>query len=170
MTRDILPYGMYRSEDMTKSKTLKTFLLHKRVIGKINSNLKYYFFLNENDSFTVKVVYLENSWMNLIVKRLPCTFIFTNEVGLDEFEVSKEKYFEMKRTGNYKSEATFSHSTFYVGKFVELLDEVICKYYNNKMRKITGEEQAQLDMEKALAKKKWVIFILNFRQQQLSIF
>jgi len=84
---------MYRSEDLIKSKTLKSFILHDRVINKIVSNLKYYIFDNDAGGFFVTVVYLENSWRNLLVR---CGNWFTNEVGLDEFEVPKEKFLEMQ--------------------------------------------------------------------------
>jgi len=134
------PFGMYRSEDLIKAKTLKTFVLHDRVVGKIVSNLKYFIFLEDNGNFFVKVVYLENSWLNLLVRCSPWFFI--NEVGIDEFEISKEKFMEMKRTANYKSEISLGYSTFYVGKLVEILEETLCKYYNNKLTLLTEEENA----------------------------
>jgi len=134
-SRQHFPFGMYRSEDLIKSKTLKSFILHDRVINKIVSNLKYYIFDNDAGGFFVTVVYLENSWRNLLVR---CGNWFTNEVGLDEFDVPKEKFLEMQRTKNYKAEVTFGYSTFYVGRFVEILEEVNCKYVNKKIKALLG--------------------------------
>jgi len=33
---------------------------------------------------------------------------------------------------------TFGYSTFYVGRFVEILEEVNCKYYNKKIKSLLG--------------------------------
>ena len=69
------------------------------------------------------------------------------------FEISKEKFMELKRTANYKAEyilnnyqfilitrVTFRYTTFYVGKLVQILEEVICKYFNNKIKALAPSE------------------------------
>jgi hypothetical protein len=45
------------------------------------SNLKFYVFYEKFKGFQIKIVFLEDSWLNLFVK---CGPWFINEVALDE--------------------------------------------------------------------------------------
>jgi len=76
---------------------------------------------------------------HLLVEYIPKIPCFFNEVSLDEFFISREQFNELKRTANYKSEITFGYSTFFVGKLVIVLNEVLTKYYDEKFVTLQAE-------------------------------
>mmetsp|Transcript_71956 Transcript_71956/g.83609 ORF Transcript_71956/g.83609 Transcript_71956/m.83609 type:complete len:94 (-) Transcript_71956:134-415(-) len=85
----------------------------------------------EEGGVLVKVVYLEDSWMNLLVNYIPC---FINEIGLDQFEITSERLLELRRTSTNKAIVSFRYATFNVKELVGMINDVLLKNICNKLR------------------------------------
>lgn len=61
--------GCYSYNNLMQKKVLIYYKIRKKVVpNKILNNLKYYFFARTDGSFDVKVVFKENSGVNLFVR------------------------------------------------------------------------------------------------------
>jgi len=78
----VKPYNMFNSEDLKEQKVLANFLLHGKSVPKIVNNLKFNIFYRPEIGFNIKIVFVEDSWRNLLVRFVQR--LYTNEVALEE--------------------------------------------------------------------------------------
>ena len=64
-------------------------------------HLKFYINSTDEGGFLIRVVYLNEHWLNIFIKCIKGYYF--NEVTLQTVEISLEKYIELKRTGNFKA-------------------------------------------------------------------
>jgi len=152
----VKPYNMFNSEDLKEQKVLANFLLHGKSVPKIVNNLKFNIFYRPEIGFNIKIVFVEDSWRNLLVRFVQR--LYTNEVALEEIQISPQHFLELKRTINYKAETTIGYATFYVENLVNLLNSVLTKSNTRKIGYDPSKERAKRKekekKEKKIAKAK----------------
>jgi len=155
-SESVKPYNMFNSEDLKEQKVLANFLLHGKSVPKIINNLKFNIFYRPEIGFNVKIVFVEDSWRNLLVRFVQR--LYTKEVALEEIYISPQHFLELKRTVNYKAETTIGYATFYVENLVNLLNSVLTQSNTRKIGYDLKKEKAkrkerEKNERKSLAKK-----------------
>lgn len=143
-----MPIVVFPYSDLINRKVLNSFQISYAYAGTMLTNLLYYFLNNEDGSFSIRVVYFENSWLNLFYSNrlldLPCwNGTLKNELCMDKFEVPQAQVTEMRRLKNKKAKynpiwlasvnffarITLGHSKFNVDYFLDLLNGILIQKY-----------------------------------------